>query len=129
MQFTSFEVRRVIRVVFDDEPQVLHLAIHPDQDEELLQNHAFDIGNPPGLTVIHDQDVELAALVPTDHELTQNHYCLGYFGGLEWVVIGISDKGEYQLQAGNHQAGIEEVCAALNALLPSHAAASSNQSI
>lgn len=119
MQFTNFEVRRSIRVVFDDPAQELNLAIHPDQDEELLQSHAFDIGNPPGLTVIHDEDTELAALVPADHDLTENHYCLGYFGGLEWVVIGISDKGEYQLQAGNCQSAIEEVCAALNSLLPS----------
>lgn len=128
MKFNNFEVRRAIRVVFNDEPQELHVAIHPEQDEDLLQAYANDNSNPPGLTVIHDQDEQLAALVPSDHELTDEHSCLGYFGGLVWLVIGVSDIGEYQLQAGNNQAAIEEVCAALKALLPAHAASSSNPS-
>ncbi|MDX1366892.1 hypothetical protein [Pseudomonas sp.] len=118
MQFTNFEVRRAIRIIFDNESEQLHADIHPDQDESLLDDHAFSVGNPAGLTVIHDHNAELAALVPEDHQLTEEHYCLGYFGGLEWTVIGISNKGEYQLQAGNCKTAIEEVCAALNALLP-----------
>lgn len=121
MQFTKFEVRRTIRIVFNDESESVNLLIDSDQDEELLQAHAFDNGNPPGLTVLHYSDAQMAALVPAGHELADEHYCLGEFGGVEWVVIGISDQGEYQLQAGNHQQGIEEVCAALNSLLPSPA--------
>lgn len=45
-----------------------YLAIHPEQDIDLLKSCELDIGTPPGIRLVYDEDVFL--LLATDQPLT-----------------------------------------------------------
>lgn len=119
MRFTRFEVRPGININYTDPMQILHMGVHPDQDMSLLEQHADEESTPDGCELVIVDGKGQALLLAEDGEWPEGaSACCGSFGGLTYMVMGISDEGEWLLQHGNCHSTIQSVCAALNALLP-----------
>ena len=121
MQFVRFEVCKTISILFTEECERINVPIHPDQDMALLDRHGLDSYAPAGTRLAFNDDQYLAALVTDTHPLVDDddYITTGVFSGVEWAVYGHTDDGEaVKLSHGNHKEGIEQICAALTALLP-----------